>query len=99
MRISYFILETIGDREIELRFIIGKLSNLKRVRAYKYLNSKLLLNRTDNIISKFSTPNNSWPPQESIGGGIIQSSTSDHTTWPISNLSQNKSSGGGSAIL
>jgi hypothetical protein len=31
----------------------------------------------------YSTPNNSWPLEESICGGIIQSETSNHTTGPI----------------
>jgi hypothetical protein len=31
----------------------------------------------------YSTPTNSWPPEKSIGGGIIQSKTCNHTTLPI----------------
>jgi hypothetical protein len=35
------------------------------------------------------TPNNSWPSEKSRGDSIIQSQTSNHTTWPVFNQSQN----------
>jgi hypothetical protein len=45
----------------------------------------------DTICYNYSAPNNSWPSKKSIGGGIIQSQTSIHTTWPVFNQSQNSS--------
>ena len=39
----------------------------------------------------YSAPNNSWPSEKSIGGSIIQSQTSNRTTWPVFNQSQNSS--------
>ena len=36
----------------------------------------------------YSSRQNNWPVLQSIGGGIVQSNSKDHATWPVSNQSR-----------